>query len=148
VITCVIISHRIVYITTQKILSQIQDKGLEEQMVCLPGGHHSSLGVGLHQGLVGSILDDKRLYTTSIDKRCKSVATKTEKSWEHSEKVAICFSEGLLMLCQTSPASLKSLCRKTIRRLMLRGRVRGEAILLKKLLPRPDLTSFLLYASL
>ena len=57
-------------------------------MVSLPGGHN--LGIGLHQELVsgkilakdfqqdlvlqvGSILDDRRLYTTSIDRRLNTV---------------------------------------------------------------------------
>ena len=60
----------------------------EQQMVSLPGGHN--LGIGLHQELVsgeilakdfqqdlllqvGSILDDRRLYTTSIDRRLNTV---------------------------------------------------------------------------
>ena len=60
----------------------------EQQMVSLPGGHN--LGIGLHQELVsgeisakdfqqdlllqvGSILEDRRLYTTSIDRRLHTV---------------------------------------------------------------------------
>ena len=60
----------------------------EQQMVSLPGGHN--LGIGLHQELVsgkilakdfqqdlllqvGSILEDRRLYTTSIDRRLNTV---------------------------------------------------------------------------
>ena len=60
----------------------------EQQMVPLPGGHN--LGIGLHQELVrgeilakdfqqdlllqvGSILEDRRLYTTSIDRRLNTV---------------------------------------------------------------------------
>ena len=57
-------------------------------MVSLPGGHN--LGIGRHQELVsgeilakdfqqdllpqvGSILEDRRLYTTSIDRRLNTV---------------------------------------------------------------------------
>ena len=60
----------------------------EQQMVPLPGSY--SLGIGLHQELVsgeilakdfqqklllqvGSILEDRRLYTTSIDRRLNTV---------------------------------------------------------------------------
>ena len=43
---------------------------------------------------------------------------------------------------------LEYLSNTYIRSLKVSPQVRGEAILLKKLLPRPDLTSFLLYASI
>ena len=112
--------------------------------VTLPGDDAKDC-IGMHNNTVGTITEGT-MFAAIEDKRSKSAVSRG--TYFPERLFSPCqFTQNIKVLVHTKPSHLKSLCRRFIRKSMLRKRGNTENIVLQRLMDKTELKKYLSYRS-